>query len=194
MKNLIDQNGNESNYAAKKTKKGFKVYEEKGVSWSEIDTEKVLDFIYWNDGESIYLLDSDSELFTYNDMSELPEDIDMSDIFTQFSDAEARAIANMLAPNFDTLNYASLNGNTLEIDGDEYLFGTESEMDKLYQQYLDNYIDEIILPEIPTHYHFYFDEDSWKRDAEINGSRGEALSSYDGSELESGDYYLYRTN
>ncbi len=56
------------------------------------------------------------------------------------------------------------------------------------------YIEEIVLPEIPQHYHLYFDEESWKRDARVNGDKASALASYDGNEYEQNNYYIYRIN
>lgn len=65
----------------------------------------------------------------------------------------------------------------------EYLVVTDSEADELWDQALNDYIEECILHELPEQYRFYFDEDKWKRDAHFDG-RGHSLSSYDGNEEE----------
>jgi len=85
--------------------------------------------------------------------------------------------------------------NTYEYCGEEYLVLTDSEADDEWDSVLDNYIDEIIMPEIPDHLQSYFDEGEWKRDARCDG-RGHALSTYDGceyaEEVNDTTYYIYR--
>jgi hypothetical protein len=60
---------------------------------------------------------------------------------------------------------------------------TEDEADERWDEELDNYIDECIMPEIPDCYQNYFDEKAWKHDARMDG-RGHAISRYDGDENE----------
>ena len=78
-------------------------------------------------------------------------------------------------------------GDVYRCDGEEYLVLTDSEAEQEYDQQLDQYIEECIMPEIPSHLQNYFDEDAWKQDA-----------SYDGyenlEEVEGTDYYLYRVS
>ena len=79
----------------------------------------------------------------------------------------------------------------------KYYVYTDSEADDAWEEALDNYIDEVILPEIPEAYQNYFDEESWKQDARYNG-RGHILAGYDGDENEvevnGTTYYIYRQN
>lgn len=88
--------------------------------------------------------------------------------------------------------------DTYSINGEEYRVLTDDEAEQAYEDWLDNYLEEVIYPEIPDSYIYYFDNGKWKRDARINGSRGEALNSYDGGEnienVEGTVYYIYRTN
>ncbi len=88
---------------------------------------------------------------------------------------------------------------------DEYRVGdksfkvfTDSEADTAFESALDDYLEQIIWPELPEAYQMYFDEEAWKRDARINSCRGNELSWYDGREEEvqvNGTwYYIYRTN
>lgn len=85
-------------------------------------------------------------------------------------------------------------GEYNEYDND-YKVYTDNEADTAWEESLDNYIDECILSEIPKHYHIYFDDEKWKRDAKIDG-RGHSLASYDGNEREQvvqGEtFYLYK--
>ena len=84
-----------------------------------------------------------------------------------------------------------------EAEGRDYKVLTDSEADALWDDYLESYIDDIILPEMPETFRYYFDNDAWKRDARMDG-RGHSLNPYDGSEeyeeVNGEDYYIYRTN
>ena len=79
----------------------------------------------------------------------------------------------------------------------DYTVMTDSEADKAWDEALDNYIDECILPDVPENSKMYFDDERWKDDARIEG-RGHSLNHYDGSEEEANindvDYYIYRRN
>jgi hypothetical protein len=79
----------------------------------------------------------------------------------------------------------------------EYRVMTDAEADAAWDESLENYIDECILPELPEAHRSYFDYEAWKRDARYDG-RGHCLSSYDGCEYEEqidGEwYYIYRVN
>ena len=78
-----------------------------------------------------------------------------------------------------------------EHGSESYQVLTDDEADVLWEEQLDSYIDDCL--EIPDHLKFYFDCDAWKSDAKIDG-RGHSLSSYDGCEHESGEFFIYRTN
>ena len=81
-----------------------------------------------------------------------------------------------------------------ESNGD-WLVCDDSEADELWEQSLDNYIDEIITPELPETYRYYFDNEAWKEDARMDG-RGHSLNTYDGNEyeqtIEGETFYLYK--
>ena len=85
----------------------------------------------------------------------------------------------------------------VEIDNEEYYVLTDSEADDKWDEYLDNYIDDVIMSEMPKHLQNYFDDERWKEDARYDG-RGHSLASYDGHENEEtiGDetFYIYRHN
>jgi len=79
--------------------------------------------------------------------------------------------------------------------GQDYLVCTDAEADDKWDNDLENYIDECILPEIPAAYRNYFDNEAWKTDARQDG-RGHSLSSYNEEEYEQkvNDtlYFIYR--
>ena len=93
-------------------------------------------------------------------------------------------------------------GGEFEVDGDKdqasYKVLTDDEADEAWEDSLDNYIEDVIMPEIAEPYQMYFNEEAWRRDARINSYRGQELSHYDGSEEEievnGTTYYIYRTN
>lgn len=78
-----------------------------------------------------------------------------------------------------------------------YLVLTDEEANDKWEEYLENYIEDCILPELPKHLQNYFDTERWKDDAKYDG-RGHSLSSYDGNEYEEEvngtTYYIYRIN
>ena len=86
-----------------------------------------------------------------------------------------------------------------DADDGEYLVLTDDEADEMWDEQLDSYLDECVLPELPEMARNYFDTKAWKRDARHDG-RGHSLSGYDGCEEEVYDeedettYYIYRTN
>lgn len=79
----------------------------------------------------------------------------------------------------------------------EYLVLEDYEADEEWDDQLEDYIDDLILPEIPEHYRNYFDRERWKDDARYDG-RGHVLALYDGCEeeieIEDETYYIYRVN
>lgn len=85
---------------------------------------------------------------------------------------------------------------------EEYLICTDDEADDLWEEDLDNYLEECIYPELSGNLANYFDEEAWKSDARFDG-RGHSLSGYDGNENEetvtdkNGNketFYIYRVN
>jgi len=112
------------------------------------------------------------------------------------ADPKLRALAIHLRCDINKLTTTS-DDSRFEYGSEEYMVLTDSEADDAWNESLDNYIDECILPEIPETYRNYFDSDAWKRDAKYDG-RGHTLSSYDGEEHEeniAGEwFYIYRVN
>jgi hypothetical protein len=89
----------------------------------------------------------------------------------------------------------TVDRDTVTSQGIDYLTGNDDEMDSLWDDDLENYIDDCILCELPEQYRSYFDRESWKSDARHDG-RGHSLNRYDGGEdsqtVEGEEIYIYR--
>lgn len=89
--------------------------------------------------------------------------------------------------------------NTYTVDSEpgEYLVLTDEEAEEVWEQSLDQYLEDCVLCDIPLTLRCYFDSEKWKDDAKQDG-RGRSLSSYDGTEHEvkigNEWIYIYRTN
>jgi len=96
-----------------------------------------------------------------------------------------------------SIEVSSYDDCVLEYGREEFLVCTDSEADDKWDDDLENYIEECILPELPEAYRLYFDNEAWKSDAKQDG-RGHSLGRYNGEEHEktvSGTtYYIYRQN
>ena len=70
---------------------------------------------------------------------------------------------------------------------------TDYEADQAHKEYIENYIDECLLPEMPEATRGYFDYDKFEQDCKISDGRGHSLSSWDGFEYEYkvNDEWLY---
>lgn len=98
----------------------------------------------------------------------------------------------------ENLTESTYNENIIEYYNEEYEVLTDEEADERWDEELQYYIDECIMPEIKDEtLRRYFDEEAWKRDARFDG-RGHAISRYDGAEYEERInntwYYIYRQN
>lgn len=102
----------------------------------------------------------------------------------------------------DEIQQSAYDENLFEYGSEEYLVVTDEEADELWNEDLENYIDECILHELPERYRQYFDREAWKSDAKYDG-RGHSLNRYDGNEYEEivyngygekKNYYIYRQN
>lgn len=102
-----------------------------------------------------------------------------------FTYTEAKVIINELGrftvDNGDKDDYTMVYITTE--DGSEYMLGTDNACDIAWNDYLDSYIEDCVIPEIPEAYKNYFDNDKFKDDCRFDG-RGHSLSSYDGNEWE----------
>lgn len=111
---------------------------------------------------------------------------------------------NWLAENCtkleDELIQSSYDDSQFEYGSQEYLVCIDSEADEAWDAYMDAYIDDCVLCDLPENYREYFDSEKFKKDCLYDG-RGHSLASYDGNENEIAlhtehsiiVYYIYRT-
>jgi len=108
-----------------------------------------------------------------------------------------QALATFLECDIEELNTSSYNDCLIEYGNEEYLVCTDSEADDLWEEDLDNYLEECVYPGLPDNLKNYFDDEKWKNDARFDG-RGHSLNRYDGNEEEvqiNGEtFYIYRQN
>lgn len=108
-----------------------------------------------------------------------------------------QALKQHLTVKMKDIKESSYNECTFEVEGMEFLVLTDEEADEIYDESIENYIEDCILPEIPEELQRYFDEEAFKRDAKMDG-RAHYLAGYDGCEywedVNGTTYYIYRTN
>jgi hypothetical protein len=119
------------------------------------------------------------------------------DIQKLIEDYDEKTLA--LAKHLDCLpdDVSEETWGSFSAEGGEYLVLTEDEAEITWDEHLQSYLDDCVLPELPETAQCYFDEDAWKRDARMDG-RGHTISSYDGIEHEveinGEDYIIFRTS
>jgi len=123
-----------------------------------------------------------------NNIAEMEDDCLIDFIMAKLSidnDEAVRiaALVKMFNLCEDDLGDIVINDTNVNVQGMDYLFGTDAEMDKKWDEELENYLDECVLPELADNMKRYFDKDSWMDDAKMD-SRGHSLNRYDGSEEE----------
>lgn len=91
------------------------------------------------------------------------------------------ALALHLEVDADELTVSSYNDQIIEYGSEDYLVVTDDEADQLWDEDLENYLDECL--EIPETIKPYFDREAWKSDARHDG-RAHSLNRYDGNEDE----------
>lgn len=90
-------------------------------------------------------------------------------------------------------------GETYSLGRQQYLVLTDDEADDMWDEEIERYIDDCILPELPEQYQSYFNRESFREAAQMDG-RGHILASYDGDEHETEDpetgedLFIYRVN
>lgn len=141
--------------------------------------------------KSIVVEDGESE--DGDDDDELPEGVVELD---SWLDTACRQLALMINEGDDDVPNDE-GHNRFSYGRREWLVVTDDEADELWDQDLENYIDECILGELPEMAQNYFDREAWKKDARIDG-RAHSLNRYDGNEecetINGEDYYIYRQN
>lgn len=135
------------------------------------------------------------EPIQYNDDNELIEIIENNTDFSGEDATLCAALVKMFDLTINDLEDVEIDGTRVTVQGIDYLAGDDEQMDAEWDEYLENYIDECILPEVNENYRKYFDNEAWKDDAKGDG-RAHSLNSYDGTEEEAkiNDtyYFAYR--
>lgn len=103
----------------------------------------------------------------------------------------------------EEIDCLEIDTREVSTNGQSLLVLTDDEADEAYEKYLQNYIDEVILTDIPEKYHYYFNSEKFINDAKIESGR-EELAEYDGYEngpfwkIEGYEFkeniYIYRMN
>lgn len=99
------------------------------------------------------------------------------------------ALALHLGVEVEDLGICSYNDQIVEYRSQEYLVVTDEEADELWDEDLENYIDECIISELPELYKNYFNVEAWKNDVLICDGRAHSLNKYDGEEVNITVYY-----
>ena len=81
----------------------------------------------------------------------------------------------------------------MDIDGATYRFIHDSEIENAFKEYMESYIDDCVLPEIPEYLQAYFDSESFISDTRINDGYS-IFASYNGNHEEVGSWNIFRTN
>jgi hypothetical protein len=73
---------------------------------------------------------------------------------------------------------------------DNYLVLDDVQAEQIFNQCVDNYIDDCVLSQIPDIYHQYFNWNKFKDGFD----RGGILAHYNGVEEQQSGYYIYKIN
>jgi hypothetical protein len=106
------------------------------------------------------------------------------------------ALVKMFDLSINDLSDVEISDSRATVQGIDYHFGTDEEMDIVHEEYLQNYLDECVLSEIKDdNLKRYFDSEQWIEDAKQDG-RAHSLNNWDGSEEEAKVnntfYFAYR--
>ena len=85
---------------------------------------------------------------------------------------------------------------TVETEEGEYRFIEEDAIERIHREEIENLVDDCYLSDknIPEMIKRYFDYDSFARDCRLSDGYGHHFSSYDGSEEQNGNYFMFRVN
>jgi len=120
--------------------------------------------------------------------------IDIFDTIENYNSGEF--IASELEPLVDFLN--SAEGELwLEIDGMEFRIIAESAIDEIYQESFKEMVEDcydLKLDELPSFLQITIDWEASANYVRDCDGYGNHFAGYDGNELESSGYYIFRTN
>ena len=105
---------------------------------------------------------------------------------------DIRAFARAVMDAYEsTRNY---NDFTVETEEGEYRFIDEDVIESIHRDEVETFVDDCYLSDknVPKMIKQYFDYDSFARDCRLSDGYGHHFSSYDGSEEQNGDYFMFR--
>jgi hypothetical protein len=166
-----------------------------GVESGELPDDESFRYVNFGDTYDGTIVEYDGGFFvsSYDDFLEAKEHEYIAEM-----EPQCRALAEVLEVSPLTVSECCSDA-TYESDDARggYAVLTDEEADERWDEYLENYIDDCILPDVPESARCYFDREAWKRDARHDG-RAHCLSPYDGHEheveIDGVMYYVYRTN
>lgn len=114
-----------------------------------------------------------------------PEDVMPTYESMQKWDAKQWDLFKRSGEDLDTVEDINLlddiDTDEIDFNGETLLVLTDDEAENRWDEELEYYFDEVVLPEIPDCYQGYIDYEKWVHDARMDG-RGHAISRYDGYE------------
>lgn len=146
----------------------------------------------------ITALDQDTEYFVWQVNNATP---DMTDDIRAQAYYESVLVEDVINGDEDYEKIIALMEHTGDnwdeaesvIDSGFKVF-TDEEADAEFTKYKDNYLNDVVLSQIPTEYHTYFDSEQFIDDN--LDDRGSALNRYDGCEdsqtINGTVYYIYK--
>lgn len=81
---------------------------------------------------------------------------------------------------------------TVDTSEGEFRFIEEDSIERIHREEIEELVDDCYLSEASDIIKQYFDYDSFARDCRISDGYGPHFSSYDGSEEQEDNYYMFR--
>lgn len=161
------------------------------------EERKLMNSIYFN--ELVYM-DKDDE--DYEELVEmLVDDIEGMDFTDALVVCYIWLMKNGNDITLEDLEYGKYDfyeyGNIIKWGNEEYVVVQETLMDVLFREYMEEYIDECVIGDIPESLRGYFDYEAYIDDWE-NDDGYSVMASYDGYiddiDILGDQYYVFRIN
>jgi hypothetical protein len=146
----------------------------------------------------IETLDTDEQSDIYlEDVKHLNETVlsdydDLTDegkaLFIFLIDSDPKSIDEIT--DIEVMSYDYYGSPMIEVNSEEYAVIEDDSIESVFHDYVENLIDDVIIPDLPERYQQYFDYDKMIRDMSFDGYG--QMSSYDGEDQEvklQGKYY-----
>jgi hypothetical protein len=123
---------------------------------------------------------------TYAIVKSIPSDLRTEDESIDLDDflepERVQALAEFLDCPLSIITESAYGGHVFSAEGSDWLVVDDNEADELWEEDLENYVEECILPDLNEMHRNYFDTESWIEDTKRNGDRGNSLNRYSGEE------------